>query len=56
MSGCGETGLPITTGSFSAEARQEATRDGALPADLIDGERLGDLLNEYELAIRRSVR
>jgi restriction system protein len=56
MSGRGDKGLLITTGSFSPDARQEATRDGAPPVDLIDGERLCDLLKEYELGVRRVVR
>ena len=56
MSGRGDKGLLITTGSFSPDARQEATRDGAPPVDLIDGERLCDLLKDYELGGRRVVR
>lgn len=56
MSGRGDKGLLITTGTFTAEAKQEATRDGAPPIDLIDGERLCDLLKEYELGVRRTVR
>jgi restriction system protein len=56
MSGRGDKGLLITTGSFTADAKQEATRDGAPPVDLIDGERLCDLLREYELGVRSIVR
>lgn len=56
MSGRGDKGLLITTGSFTAEAKQEATRDGAPPVDLIDGDRLCDLLREYELGVRRTIR
>jgi restriction system protein len=51
MQGRGDKGLLITTGSFTAEATKEATRDGAPPIDLIDGERLCDLLKEHELGI-----
>ena len=43
MSGRGDKGLLITTGSFTTDAKGEATRDGAPPVDLIDGERLCDL-------------
>lgn len=46
----------ITTGSFTADAKGEATRDGAPPVDLIDGDRLCDLLKEYELGVRTEVR
>lgn len=56
MSGRGDKGLLITTGSFTADAKQEATRDGAPPVDLIDGDRLCDLLREYSLGVRKSVR
>jgi restriction system protein len=56
MSGRGDKGLLITTGSFTGEAKQEATRDGAPPVDLIDGDRLCDLLKEYELGVRRTIR
>lgn len=51
MAGRGDKGLLITTGSFSKEARQEATRDGAQPIELIDGELLCDLLKQYELGV-----
>jgi restriction system protein len=56
MSGRGDKGLLITTGSFTGDAKQEATRDGAPPVDLIDGDRLCDLLKEYELGVRRTIR
>lgn len=56
MSGRGDKGLLITTGSFTTDAKGEATRDGAPPVDLIDGERLCDLLKEYELGVHRTVR
>lgn len=47
MAGRGDKGLLITTGTFTSEAKREATRDGAPPVDLIDGNRLCDLLKEY---------
>jgi restriction system protein len=52
MSGRGDKGLLITTGSFTADAKHEATRDGAPPIDLIDGERLCDLLKEHAMGVR----
>jgi len=55
MSGRGDKGLLITTGTFTADAKYEATREGAPPVDLIDGERLCDLLKEYELGVPRTV-
>ncbi len=51
MIGRGEKGLLITTGTFTASARAEATRDGAPPLDLIDGEELVELLREHKLGI-----
>ena len=56
MSGRGDKGLLITTGNFTGAAKQEATRDGAPPVDLIDGDRLCDLLKEYELGVRCTIR
>lgn len=52
MAGRGEKGLLITTGTFTREAREEASRDGAPPVELVSGEDLSDLLKEYELGIR----
>jgi restriction system protein len=56
MAGRGDKGLLITTGSFTAEAKAEAVRDGAPPVDLIDGDRLCDLLKEYQLGVRVETR
>jgi restriction system protein len=51
MSGRGEKGLLITTGSFTKDAHNEATRDGAPPVELIDGDRLCELLRDYRLGV-----
>ncbi len=51
MVGRGEKGLLITTGSFTKDAQNEATRDGAPPVELIDGVHLCDLLREYGLGV-----
>lgn len=56
MSGRGEKGLLITTGSFSADAQKEASRDGAPPIDLVDGDRLCDLLKDYRLGVDVTLR
>jgi restriction system protein len=56
MQGRGDKGLLITTGNFSAEAKKEATRDGAPPIDLIDGEQLCDLLKEHGLGVETTTR
>ena len=51
MAGRGDKGLLITTGNYTNEARTESTRAGAPPIDLIDGDRLCDLLREYGLGL-----
>jgi restriction system protein len=51
MVGRADKGLIITTGTFTAEARKEATRDGAPAIDLIDGESLCNLLKERSLGV-----
>jgi restriction system protein len=52
MAGRGDKGFLITTGTFTPEAKKEANRDGVPPVDLIDGDRLCDLLKDYELGVR----
>jgi restriction system protein len=52
MVGRSDKGLFLTTGSFTRAAQEEATRDGAPPIDLIDGERLAELLKELQLGVR----
>jgi restriction system protein len=56
MTGRGDKGLLITTGTFTADAKKEATRDGAPPIDLIDGDRLCELLKRYDLGVRTTTR
>lgn len=56
MAGRGDKGLLITTGTFTADAKREATRDGAPPIDLIDGDRLCQLLQRYELGVHTVTR
>ena len=52
MAGRADKGIIITTGSFTAEARREASRDGVPPIELIDGEKLIDMLENLELGLR----
>lgn len=51
MQGRTDKGLFITTGTFTREAAKEATRDGAPPIDLIDGEQLVQRLKELGLGV-----
>jgi restriction system protein len=51
MVGRADKGLVITTGTFTADARREATRDGAPAIDLVDGETLCDLLKSLRIGV-----
>ena len=51
MIGRADKGLLITTGSFTRDAVTEATRDGAPPIDLINGDQLADKLKELSLGV-----
>lgn len=52
MEGRADKGLFITTGYFTREALKEATRDGAIAIDLVDGERLAEKLKELSLGVK----
>jgi restriction system protein len=52
MQGRTDKGLFITTGTFTRDAIKEATRDGAPPIDLIDGEQLVQRLKELSLGVK----
>lgn len=49
MPGRGEKGILITTGTFSSDAKKEASRDGAPPVELINGDSLWGLLKDFSL-------
>lgn len=51
MVGRADKGLIMTTGRFTAEARKEATRDGAPAIDLVDGDDLCQLLKELKIGV-----
>jgi len=51
MVGRPDKGLFITTGTFTRDALKEATRDGAPPIDLVDGEQLAEKLRELRLGV-----
>lgn len=55
MVGRPDKGLFITTGSFSRDALKEATRDGAPPIDLVEGEQLAEKLRELKLGVATRV-
>jgi restriction system protein len=51
MVGRTDKGLFITTGTFTSEAKKEATRDGAPALDLIDGTQLCVILKDLKLGV-----
>ncbi|MYC12159.1 MAG: restriction endonuclease [Gemmatimonadetes bacterium] len=51
MQGRADKGLILTTGSFTRGAQREATRDGAPPIDLIDGELLMEKMKDLKLGV-----
>lgn len=53
MVGRADKGLFITTGTFSPAAVKEATRDGAPPIDLVNGDELANKLKDLGLGIRK---
>lgn len=55
MQGRADKGLFMTTSTFTRDARQEATRDGAPPIDLIDGNALAEKMKELNLGVKVKV-
>lgn len=56
VDGRADKGLFITTGTFTRNARLEATRPGAVPIDLIDGESLVDKLKDLKIGVKITTR
>jgi restriction system protein len=52
MAGRADKGIILTTGTFTADARREAVRDGVPPIDLVDGEKLLDMFEKLELGLK----
>jgi len=51
MMGRADKGIFLTTGTFTAEARKEASRDGAPPIELVDADKLVRMFEELELGL-----
>jgi restriction system protein len=51
--GRADKGIFLTTGTFSADAQKEADREGVLPIELVDGERLVELFQAKQLGVRQ---
>jgi restriction system protein len=52
MMGRADKGIILTTGSFTADSRKEAVRDGVPPIELVDGEKLVAMLEQLELGLK----
>lgn len=52
MFGRAEKGIILTTGTFSEDAKREASRDGAPPVELIDGQKLVGLFEIKQLGLK----
>ncbi len=52
MAGRADKGIILTTGTFTAEARREAVRDGVPPIELVDGEKLLEMFEKLELGLK----
>lgn len=51
MTGRADKGIFLTTGSFTVEARREASRDGAPPIELVDSDKLIKMFEDLELGL-----
>ena len=52
MNGRADKGIFLTTSTYSSNARSEAERPGAVPIELVDGERLFEMFKRYELGLK----
>lgn len=52
MQGRADKGIIITTGTFTPDARKEAIRDGVPPIELVDGEKLIDMMEQLEIGLK----
>ena len=55
MVGRADKGLFITTGTFTPAAVKEATRDGAPPIDLVNGDDFAEKLKELGLGVKKEL-
>jgi restriction system protein len=52
LAGRAEKGIILTTGYFTGAAEQEARREGVVPIELVDGERLVELFEEMQIGLK----
>lgn len=51
MDGRADKGIVLNTGSFTSDAKREAVRDGAIPVELVDGEKLLEMFERLEFGL-----
>jgi len=52
MMGRADKGIIMTTGTFTLDAKKEARRDGVTPIELVDGDSLVGMFEQYELGLK----
>lgn len=52
MQGRTDKGLILTTGTFTTEAKREATRDGVPPIEMVDADKLIEMFERAERGLR----
>jgi restriction system protein len=52
MMGRADKGIIMTTGTFTMEAKREARRDGVTPIELVDGDKLVEMFEMYEVGLK----
>ena len=52
MQGRADKGIMLTSGTFTADAQREATRDGVPPIELVDGQKLINMFAQLELGLK----
>lgn len=50
--GRADKGIIMTTGVFTSDARKEARRDGAIPIELVDGDKMLTLMELLEVGLK----
>lgn len=55
MLGRAEKGIVLTTGTFTKEAEKEASREGAPPIELVDGNKLVQMFEKVQLGLKPKI-
>jgi restriction system protein len=55
IQGRADRGIILTTGTFTPEARAEATRDGVPPVELVDGEELAEMIDHSQIGLEPKI-